>query len=487
MRTPLRRVAPMTVAAALIAVTAAMLATTYAAPAGARDDPRAAPATDWTTYHHDGLRTGDGVISGTFASLHPSFRWDLPTATASERSDQIFASPLVVGTTAFVTTLENRVYAISLTTHRTLWARQLGAAYTPPSGVCGNIGPNVGIVSTGAIDESRGELYVVADVGLGKGGQSPVHRLFGLSIATGKTLLDRDVDPPGQQSIYLLQRASLAIDKGRVIFGFGGNAGDCGSYHGWVISVPEHGGGAIDRYEVAKVDGVTDGKGAVWMGGGAPVIDAHGDLYVADGNGDATSLGNRYDLSDAVLKLTPTMRLLDWFAPTTWYSDNAGDADLGSGQPELLPDGRLFQIGKTQTVYVLNPNHLGHIDGSVPTFTMCSGLGDQNAYGGDAIVGPFVVIPCGGGLDAARFSSSPPYGTEVWSQTATAGPPVYAAGLIWSIDPGSGTLFGLYPATGTAKVQYTIGSEQNHFPTPAIGDNMVVAATQTSLYGFPPG
>ena len=272
-----------------------------------------------------------------------------------------------------------------------------------------------------------------------------------------------------------------------MIFGFGGNAGDCGGYHGWVISVPESGAGAIDRYEVAKVDGATDGKGAVWMGGGAPVIDSRGNVFVADGNGDATSQGDQYDFSDAVLKLNPSMRLLDWFAPTTWYSDNGSDADLGSGQPEILPDGTLFQIGKTQTVYVLNPNHLGHIDGAVPTFTMCSGLGDQNAYGGDAIVGPFVVIPCGGGLDAARFSAAPPYGTEVWSETATAGPPVYAAGLIWSVDPGSGTLYGLYPSTGTAKVQYTIGSEQNHFPTPAIGDNMVVVATQTSLYGFPPG
>ena len=44
---------------------------------------------------------------------------------------------------------------------------------------------------------------------------------------------------PGQQVVFLLQRTGLAISKGRVIFGYGGNDGDCGNYHGWVTSVPE--------------------------------------------------------------------------------------------------------------------------------------------------------------------------------------------------------------------------------------------------------
>ncbi|HEV3212404.1 MAG TPA: hypothetical protein VGZ03_03305 [Acidimicrobiales bacterium] len=472
---------PAAIAAALIAVPASSLA----ARARAAITSHGAPATDWTTYHHDELRTGHGSIRGTYLSLHPTVRWNLPQRTAAERNDQIYAAPLVVGTTAFVTTLENRVYAISLTTHRTLWTRWLGTPYAQPSGVCGDIGPYVGIVGTPVIDEGRGELYVVGTIGLGRQGTVPVHRLFGLSIKTGRVLLNRDVDPPGQQAVYLLQRTALAIDAGRVIFGFGGNDGDCGSYHGWVISVPEAGHGPIARYDVAKVDGVSDGKGAVWMGGGGPVIDAHGDVFVADGNGNATSQGDPFDFSDAVLKLSPTMKLLDWFAPTTWYSDNGADLDLGSSQPELLPNGRLIQIGKTQTVYVLNPNHLGHVTGAVPTFTMCNGLGD--AHGGAAIVGSLVVIACSGGLDAAHYTSTPPYGAEVWSQSNTGGPPVYGAGLVWSIDWSSGTLYGLVPSTGNVQVQYPAGSFQNHFPTPAIGDNMVLVATQSSLLGFPPG
>jgi outer membrane protein assembly factor BamB len=446
------------------------------------------PAADWTTYHHDALRTGDGSITGTFKSLKARLNWHLPTSSPSQKNDQIYGSPLVVGDTAFVTTLENRVYAISTVTGRTIWERGLGERYTQPGGVCGDIKPNTGIVSTPVVDEGRGELFVVAAVGTGPGGTNPVHRLFGLSLATGRLLFDRGVDPPGQQVIYLLQRPGLAIASGRVIIGFGGNGGDCGTYHGWVVSVPETGSGPIDRYEVASKPG--QGRGAVWMGGGAPTIDKAGNIYVADGNGNATSSSDAYDFSDAVLKLTPSMHLIDWFAPTTWYSDNLGDLDLGTGVPQLLPDGLLLQVGKTQTGYVLNPSHLGHIDASVRTFTICSGLGD--GVGGDALVGSLVVVPCDGGLDAVRVSATSPYGTTAWTQTAVTGsgtgPPVYGAGTVWAIagsDSGS-TLYGLNPNNGTIRLQFAYGATQNHFPTPAIGDNMVLVASNTQLLGFGP-
>ena len=486
MRTMFRRVAPVALVAALLAVPV----TTLAARQRASSAPHPVPAADWTTYHHDVLRTGDGVVHGTFTTLHPKVSWHLPAATPT---DKIYASPLVIGTTAYVTTLQNRVYAISLTTGHQLWTRTLGAAYTQPSGVCGDIHPNVGIVSTPVIDEGRGELFVVATLGRGTGGTVPGHRLFGVSTATGRILLNRYVDPPGQQAVYLLQRVSLAIAKGRVVFGFGGNGGDCGTYHGWVISVPEYGTGVIDRYEVAAGPG--QGRGAVWMGGAAPVVDRAGNVYVADGNGNATNATDAYDYSDAVLKLTPTMHLLDWFAPTTWYTDNLHDSDLGSSAPQLLPNGKLLAIGKTQTVYVLNPSNLGHIDGAVPTFPLCTEGAGGVAMGGDTIAGSLVVVACTNGLDAAAFSSSPPYGAKAWTQPLTNGPAVYAAGLLWSIGLvypahvkiGTGTLYGLDPATGNVKVQYVVGLVQNHFPTPAIGDNMVVVATDSSLLAFAPG
>ncbi len=442
------------------------------------------PAADWTTYHHDVLRTGDGSIKGAFTSRKVRLDWRLPTSGPSDKNDQMYASPLIVGDTAYVTTLQNRVYAISTVTGKTIWTRRLGEGYTQPGGVCGDIGPRVGIVSTPVIDEGRGELFVVADIGTGKRETNPVHRIFGLSLATGRTLLALGVDPPGQQVIYLLQRASLAISKGMVIIGFGGNYGDCGNYHGWVVSVPESGSGRIDRYEVASRPG--QGRGAVWMGGGAPSVNSAGDVFVADGNGNATSSSDAYDYSDAVLKLTPTMHLIDFFAPRTWPTDNGSDLDLGSGAPQLLPDGQLLQVGKTELGYVLNQSHLGHINGAVHTFPVCSGLG--SADGGDALVGSLVVVPCDGGLDAVHVFTKSPYGAGVWTQSAVSGPPVYAAGIVWAIagSGGGSTLYGINPATGAVRLRFGFGAEQNHFATPAVGDNMVFVASTTQLLGFAP-
>jgi outer membrane protein assembly factor BamB len=482
---PIRR--PLVLTALVLTVAAAPSAAVAATSGPASSHPAVVPASDWPTYHHDQGRTSDGVIHGTFTTLQPRINWHLPTKTASQQADQIYASPLVVARTAFVTTIENRVYAVSLATGKTVWSRTLGASYTPPTGVCGDVRPTVGIVGTPVIDEGRRELYVVADVGTGPGGHAPVHRLFGLAMASGKTLLNRVVDPPNQQNVYLLERVSLALSKGRVIFGMGGNVGDCGDYHGWVISVPEQGTGAIDRYEVANLAG--DGRGAVWMGGGAPVVDKAGNVYVADGNGNHISSGDAFDYSDAVLKLTPTMHLLDYFAPSTWYADNATDQDLGSSEPALLPDGDVVQVGKTHTAYVLPTTNLGHVNPAVLTFPACVGMGA--AHGGDAMVGGTMVIACGGGLDAVQYSASPPYGTQQWTQPLTNGPAVYAAGLVWSIAgsagaTGTSTLYAISPSTGAVALHFAFGAEQNHFPTPAIGDNMVVVASTTALLAFPP-
>ena len=151
---------------------------------------------------------------------------------------------------------------------------------------------------------------------------------------TGATVLDEVIDPATSvvaNPAYELQRASLALDDGRVIIGFGGNSGDCGQYHGLVVSAPENGSPPSTFVVAAAYN-----QGAVWMGGAAPAIDDAGDVWVATGNSSAPA--NSYDYSDGVVKLSPTMQVLDYFAPSTWHQDNSIDADLGSESPALLPE-----------------------------------------------------------------------------------------------------------------------------------------------------
>jgi polyvinyl alcohol dehydrogenase (cytochrome) len=163
----------------------------------------------------------------------------------------------------------------------------------------------------------------VADAG------RPAHLLTGLNTASGQVELSQDVDPPGQPAANILQRTGLTLDHGRVYFGFGGNAEDCGFYRGRLTSVPESGGAA--RFFTVDA-GPGESRGGIWMGGAAPAVDANGDLWVTTGNGSVYSARHAYDNSDGVLEISPTLRLLQFFAPADWPVNNADDLDMPSSR-----------------------------------------------------------------------------------------------------------------------------------------------------------
>ena len=71
------------------------------------------------------------------------------------------------------------------------------------------------------------------------------------------------------------------------------------------------------------------------MGGAAPVVDAGGNIWVTAGNGSVASAGHAYDNSDSVLELSPSLHLLQYFAPSAWARNNAADLDLSTA-PALL-------------------------------------------------------------------------------------------------------------------------------------------------------
>ena len=58
-----------------------------------------------------------------------------------------------------------------------------------------------------------------------------------------------------------------------------------------------------------------------------------------------------------------------------------------------------------------------------------------------------------------------------------------AAGLVWTIGQ-DGKLYGLDPATGKTRLQASIGVPANHFPTPGVGDGLLLAACAQSVVAF---
>lgn len=189
---------------------------------------------------------------------------------------------------------------------------------------------------------------------------------------------------------------------------------------------------------------------------------------------------SNYDDSDAVLELSPKLGLLQFFAPATWPSDNAGDQDLGSDQVALVGSTQAFIGGKSSTAYLLNSTKLGGIGHQEQKMPLCGSA----PGGGIAFSGSTVYVPCGHGLEAVTVTASPPSMKLLW-QTSTGSncPAVIASGLIWSLGR-NGVLNGLAPATGKAVVTKTIGTLANHFSTPTVADGLLLVPAADRVVAF---
>ena len=465
-RSALARSALARSALALVALASVVGGSAAGSEAASAAAPATGPSGSWTVYHHDAAGTG---VANSVAAVDTS----RPAWTSPALDGQIYGEPLVSAGRIYVATENDTVYALSPATGAVLWSAHLGRPVPAGSLPCGDITPTVGITGTPVIDPARREIFVVADE-LVQG--RPAHLLVGLSARTGKTELSQNVDPAGANPAALLQRTGLTLDAGRVVFGFGGNFGDCAAYRGRVTAVPEAGGRPI----VFTVDAAAgQSQGAVWMGGAAPAVDGSGHIWVSTGNGSVHAAGQAFDHSDAALELSPTLRLLQFFAPGSWASDNANDLDM-STVPVLLSDGQVLLTGKSRIVYLLNGAHLGGIAGQqAATGQVCG----DDIDGGAAIAGTTAYLPCLSGIIAVRATQSPAAVTLLWSSGTGGGPPIIAAGLIWTIGQ-NGTLYGLDPATGKVRQQAPIGAVANHFATPSSGASLLLAPAADHVVAF---
>ena len=429
--------------------------------------PHPSPGADsWTVYHGD--PAGRGVAASAGAVDTTSRAWTSPALDG-----QLYGEPLVSAGRVYVATENDTVYALSAASGKVAWSRHLATPVPASSLPCGDIEPTVGITGTPVIDPVRAEIFVVADQ---ESGGRPAHVLTGLSTATGRVEMTRGVDPAGADTATLLQRTGLTLAGGRVVFGFGGNDGDCQPYRGRVVSVPET-GGAPSMFTVDAKAGQS--QGAVWMGGAAPAVDAEGHVWVSVGNGSVYKASRGYDDSDSVLELSPAMRLLQYFAPDSWASDNASDRDFSAG-PALLPGGQVLIAGKSRIAYLLNGAHLGGIGGQLASLgPLCS----ADIDGGPAVTGQTVYLPCLAGPLAVRVTASPPGLRLLWSSHDGGGSPIVAGGLVWTISQ-SGSLYGLDPQTGHVRQRAAIGIPANHFPTPSVGAGLLLAPAANRVVAF---
>ncbi len=146
----------------------------------------------------------------------------------------------------------------------------------------------------------------------------------------------------------------------------------------------------------------------------------------------------------------------------------------------LLGDGQVVIAGKSQIAYLLDGAHLGGIGGQQARLP--AGCGND-IDGGDAVIGTTVYLPCLNGPIAVAVGASPPTLGVRWRATVGGGPPVVAAGLVWTIGQ-DGFLYGLDPATGAVQQKVTIGTPANHFPTPGVGQGLLLAPAANQVVAF---
>jgi outer membrane protein assembly factor BamB len=284
-------------------------------------------------------------------------------------------------------------------------------------------------------------------------------------------MFNRTVDPPGADPLVQQQRAAMSLSNGVVYVPYGGLEGDCGNYHGWIVGVRTDSTGALIEYQVPTIR-----AGGIWAPSGA-AVDAAGNIFVATGNSFSFS---SFDFGNSVIKLSPKLQRVDWFAPSNWLELNYGDTDLGSTGPALLGSNIIFQIGKEGVGYLIDESRLGGLGGEVFSSKVCSGT-----FGGTAYLPPYLYVPCTDGLVALQIGLIPPQTfTIAWkSLPFHAGPPIVVGGAVWTIDTDIGELYAVNATNGQLIFRYHIG-DVAHFSTPSAGDGQVFVTAEGKVISF---
>jgi outer membrane protein assembly factor BamB len=396
---------------------------------------------DWLTYQHDAARSG-AASSGSYDPARMHELWQ-----SSALDGLVYAQPLVSGSSVYVVTNNNTVYALDGASGGQIWSQHLGDPVTRGTLPCGDVDPT-GILSTPVIDPGSGTLYAVDYLPT----PQPHHEVVALDLASGAVRFAAPIDPPAGNVLAHQQRAALLLLGGTLYVPFGGLFGDCGDYHGWLLGVSPSDGSSRGAYQVP-----TQREGAIW---GAPSANANNDIFVSTGNGSATS---DYDGSNAVVRLSADLQAQDFFAPSDWAQLSRRDTDLGSTGPTVLDAGQVLQIGKSGVGYLLGGGQLGQIGGEQFQAQVCSG-----AYGEAGHAGATAYYPCRDGLAAVQVQADGQSFSVPWhGPRFTAGPPLITDSAVWTLDTGSATLYGLSRQDGS--VLFTSPVSSGNKPPPFIG------------------
>jgi IPT/TIG domain-containing protein len=383
---------------------------------------------------------------------------------------------------------------------------------------CGNIIPS-GITAAPVLDRSRNAIYVVAESE--NAAHTFFHRIHALDLTTGKELFG---GPTTISPTFLNQSGTVTFDPapthdraallevGNTIYtAWSGLYGDCGTYYGWLV------GYSADTLAQTTVVNLTPNVkgGGMWMGGGGPAADSSGSIYTITGNGFGTTGPIAPDYPNSFVRLSSTagLTVADFFAPDNTIMEDAGDVDLGSAAPLLLPDlkdnlGTTHHLavaaGKDGFMYVLNRDNLGQyssMNNNIPQFFRISN--DENFSTPIYFNNTVYVCPSITSVLSAYPIANAKLATMPSSQSTNAFgrcvPTVSANGnsdgIVWALYTGSPpSVLCAYDATNLATELYDsnqAAAGRDHFAagagsfiTPMVSNGKVFFGTRTTIVVF---
>src|SRR5690606_12721378 len=107
-----------------------------------------------------------------------------------------------------------------------------------------------------------------------------------------------------------------------------------------------------------------NGHGAgIWMSGQPPSVDEDGNILITSGNGTTGYNGNPNDTinrASSLIKLTPELKVIDFFTPSNYEYLNNNDRDYGVNGPLIIPGTNLSLSGsKDGGLYLVDNNNMG--------------------------------------------------------------------------------------------------------------------------------
>lgn len=480
--------------------------------------PVAAAPAGYLTWKNDNQRTG----------LQPNETVLTPANVNAAQFGEKFSNPIdgwayaqplyVAGLTiggakhnvVFVATEHASVYAFDAdAAGPPLWQKSfLGPGITTVQ-TAGNpeipVQPEVGITATPVIDAASGTIYALAQTV-----ENGVFRnkLHALDITSGA---ERPGSPavlsdPAFQDKQEFERCALLLANGNVYVTFA-SYGDIDPYHGYMF--------AFDALSLAQVAvwnvTPTGDEGGIWMGAAGPAADTNGNIFVVAGNGTWDGVTN---FGQSVVKLDPTLHVLDYFAPFNANQLNVGDHDLGAGGALLVPDQsgafphELVACGKNDPIFVINRDNMGHKNDNDNNQIIQNVLGQlggangiqvedhcfttaaffqQKLYfiGNNDVIKAFTLDAASGKLSLTPTSK----GSFVYDFPG--GQPVVSSngatnGIVWAVNNSFTAALHAYDATDVSREIYTSPSigQAPKWAVPTVINGKVYVPTKTRLVVF---